>query len=313
MLFVIPWGGHWIIGTTDTDWRLDRAHPAASARDIEYLLDQVNTVLDRPLTTADIEGVYAGLRPLLSGEADSTSKLSREHAVVEPMLGLLLVAGGKYTTYRVMAADVVDRAARRLGGPVRPSRTDQLPLLGADGFAAAWRDRADLARRHGVTAGVVEHLLERYGTLDRRTCSRMIAADPALAAPLRRRAGVPGRRGGVRGAGRGRAAPRRRADPAHPDLDRDRPPRRRVGRARRRGDGRGARLGRGGAGPRGRALPGPGRRPSGSRSRCPTTSPPTPPGSAPRTSAAPSATSDDLAGVEQAGRVEGRLDRPVHA
>jgi glycerol-3-phosphate dehydrogenase len=183
VLFVIPWGGHWIIGTTDTDWHLDRSHPAASARDISYLLDQVNTVLDRPLTTHDIEGVYAGLRPLLSGEADSTSKLSREHAVVEPMLGLLLVAGGKYTTYRVMAADVIDRAVRRLGGAAPPSRTDQLPLLGADGFAAAWRDRMDIARRHGVTAGVVEHLLERYGTLTVHLLA-MVAADPSLAMPL---------------------------------------------------------------------------------------------------------------------------------
>ncbi|GGQ42652.1 FAD-dependent oxidoreductase [Couchioplanes caeruleus subsp. azureus] len=182
VLFVIPWGGHWIIGTTDTDWQLDRSHPAASARDIAYLLDQVNTVLDRPLTTDDIEGVYAGLRPLLSGEADSTSKLSREHAVVEPMLGLLLVAGGKYTTYRVMAADVIDRAVRRLGID-RPSRTDQLPLLGADGYQAAWRDRQDIARRHGVTAGVVEHLLERYGTLSVHLLA-MIAAEPALATPL---------------------------------------------------------------------------------------------------------------------------------
>jgi glycerol-3-phosphate dehydrogenase len=187
VLFVIPWGGHWIIGTTDTDWRLDRSHPAASARDIRYLLDQVNTVLDRPLTTDDIEGVYAGLRPLLSGEADSTSKLSREHAVVEPMLGLLLVAGGKYTTYRVMAADVIDRAVRRLGVVAPPSRTDQLPLLGADGYAAAWRDRHDMARRHGVTAGVVEHLLERYGTLTVHLLA-MIAADPSLATPL---AGAP--------------------------------------------------------------------------------------------------------------------------
>jgi glycerol-3-phosphate dehydrogenase len=187
VLFVIPWGGHWIIGTTDTDWTLDRSHPAASARDIRYLLDQVNTVLDRPLTTDDIEGVYAGLRPLLSGEADSTSKLSREHAVVEPMLGLLLVAGGKYTTYRVMAADVIDRAVRRLGGPARPSRTAELPLLGADGYAAAWRDRQDTARRHGVTAGVIEHLLERYGTLTVHILA-MIAADPALATPL---AGAP--------------------------------------------------------------------------------------------------------------------------
>ncbi|GAA3338888.1 glycerol-3-phosphate dehydrogenase/oxidase [Amorphoplanes nipponensis] len=187
VLFVIPWGGHWIIGTTDTDWELDRSHPAASARDIRYLLDQVNTVLDRPLTADDIEGVYAGLRPLLSGEADSTSKLSREHAVVEPMLGLLLVAGGKYTTYRVMAADVIDRAVRRLGGPAQPSRTDQLPLLGADGFAAAWRDRLDIARRHGVAAGVIEHLLERYGTLTVHLLA-MIEADPALAVPL---AGAP--------------------------------------------------------------------------------------------------------------------------
>ncbi|WP_213454810.1 glycerol-3-phosphate dehydrogenase/oxidase [Rhizomonospora bruguierae] len=180
VLFVIPWGGHWIIGTTDTDWRLDRAHPAASASDIAYLLAQVNTVLDRPLSTDDIEGVYAGLRPLLSGEQETTSKLSREHAVVEPMLGLMLVAGGKYTTYRVMAADVVDRAARRLGGGVPPSRTGQLPLLGADGYAAAWRDRADLARRHGVSGGAVEHLLERYGTLTVHLLE-MMRADPSLA------------------------------------------------------------------------------------------------------------------------------------
>ncbi|WSG11102.1 glycerol-3-phosphate dehydrogenase/oxidase [Micromonospora sp. NBC_01739] len=182
VLFVIPWGGHWIIGTTDTDWRLDRSHPAASASDIDYLLRQVNTVLDRPLTTADIEGVYAGLRPLLSGEADSTSKLSREHAVIEPMLGLLLVAGGKYTTYRVMAADVVDRAVRRLGWQ-RPSRTADLPLLGADGYAAMWRDRADLARRHGLPVGVVEHLLERYGSLTLDLLA-LIDADPLLASPL---------------------------------------------------------------------------------------------------------------------------------
>lgn len=186
VLFVIPWGGHWIIGTTDTDWQLDRSHPAASARDIDYLLQQVNTVLERPLTTADIEGVYAGLRPLLAGEADSTSKLSREHAVFEPMLGLLLVAGGKYTTYRVMASDVVDRAVRRLGGG-RASRTADLPLLGADGYAALWRDRADLARRHGVPVGVVEHLLERYGNLTLDVLA-LVDADPLLASPL---AGAP--------------------------------------------------------------------------------------------------------------------------
>ena len=165
VLFVIPWGGHWIVGTTDTDWRLDRDHPAATARDIEYLLDQANTVLNRPLSTSDIEGVYAGLRPLLRGEDESTSALSRTHAVVEPMLGLVLVAGGKLTTYRVMAADVVDRAVRRLGPTVTRSRTDELPLLGADGFARLRRDPAPAARRHRVPVDVVEHLLDRYGSL----------------------------------------------------------------------------------------------------------------------------------------------------
>jgi len=193
VLFLIPWGGHWIVGTTDTDWRLDRAHPAASAKDIAYLLAQVNTVLERPLSTSDIEGVYAGLRPLLSGEDESTSALSREHAVVEPMLGLMLVAGGKLTTYRVMAVDVVDRAVRRLAGGAAAgseqqsltprSRTDHLPLLGADGYGRLWGERAGLARRHGVTVGVAEHLLERYGSVAPEVLALM-GSSPALARPL---------------------------------------------------------------------------------------------------------------------------------
>ena len=182
VLFVIPWGGHWLIGTTDTDWRLDRAHPAASAIDIEYLLAQLNEILDKPVSTADIEGVYAGLRPLLSGEDAATSKLSREHAVVEPMLGLMLVAGGKFTTYRVMASDVVDHAVRRLRG-TRRSRTADVPLLGADGFDLAWNNRTGLARRYGVPVGVVEHLLERYGTLTREVLA-LVSERPDLRVPL---------------------------------------------------------------------------------------------------------------------------------
>ena len=193
VLFVLPWGGHWIIGTTDTDWSLDRDHPAASARDITYLLEQVNRWLDRQVSTSDIEGVYAGLRPLLAGEArpgrsphsvdEHTSKLSREHAVVEPMLGLMLVAGGKYTTYRVMAADVIDRAARRLGPDVPASHTDQLPLLGADGYRPLWSGRADVARRHGLPVGVLEHLLERYGSLTTEVLA-LIGDDPELGRPV---------------------------------------------------------------------------------------------------------------------------------
>lgn len=69
VMFVIPWGSHWIIGTTDTDWNLDLAHPAATKADIDYILGTVNAVLATPLTHADIDGVYAGLRPLLAGKA----------------------------------------------------------------------------------------------------------------------------------------------------------------------------------------------------------------------------------------------------
>ncbi len=184
VLFVIPWAGHWIVGTTDTDWRLDRAHPAASAKDIEYLLGQVNTVLERPLSTSDIEGVYAGLRPLLTGEDESTSALSRQHAVVEPMLGLMLVAGGKLTTYRVMAADVVDQTVRRLGATTVPgSRTEDLPLLGADGYARLRRDPAALALRARVPVDVAEHLLDRYGSLATDVLA-LLRQRPDLVRPL---------------------------------------------------------------------------------------------------------------------------------
>ena len=87
VLFVIPWGRHWIIGTTDTDWDLSKDHPAASRSDIDYLLEHVNRVLVQPLTHDDVQGVYAGLRPLLAGEDAATSKLSREHAVVHQRHG----------------------------------------------------------------------------------------------------------------------------------------------------------------------------------------------------------------------------------
>ncbi|HIW61764.1 MAG TPA: glycerol-3-phosphate dehydrogenase/oxidase [Candidatus Stackebrandtia excrementipullorum] len=182
VLFILPWGGHWIIGTTDTDWTLDRDHPAASAIDVAYLLELANRALERPLSLDDVEGVYAGLRPLLSGEDEDTSQLSREHAVVEPMLGLLLVAGGKFTTYRVMAEDAVDRAARRLHG-VRRSRTADIPLLGADGYESAWRDRSEIAQRVGLSTGVVEHLLNRYGTMT-FDILRLIADRPELRHPV---------------------------------------------------------------------------------------------------------------------------------
>jgi glycerol-3-phosphate dehydrogenase len=183
VLFVIPWGRHWVVGTTDTDWKLDKAHPAASSTDIDYLLNEVNKVLITPLTRADVEGVYAGLRPLLSGESESTSKLSREHIVVSPTPGLVVVAGGKYTTYRVMAKDAVDTAAHGLGGSVPRSCTERVPLLGAEGFTAMWNQRRTLAADTGLHVARVEHLLRRYGSMVDEVLD-LIRADATLREPI---------------------------------------------------------------------------------------------------------------------------------
>ncbi|MDQ4116048.1 MAG: glycerol-3-phosphate dehydrogenase/oxidase [Actinomycetota bacterium] len=183
VLFVIPWGRHWIIGTTDTDWDLDKAHPAASAADIDYLLQHVNAVLEQPLTHDDVEGVYAGLRPLLSGESESTSKLSREHAVAIPVPGLVVVAGGKYTTYRVMARDAVDAAVHGMDAKVPPSCTEDVPLLGAEGFQALRNATAQLARRSGLHRARIEHLLGRYGSLIDEVLD-VAASDRTLSEPL---------------------------------------------------------------------------------------------------------------------------------
>jgi glycerol-3-phosphate dehydrogenase len=164
VLFVIPWGDHWLIGTTDTDWTLDKTHPAATRADIDYLLERVNAVFADPIGRDDIEGVYAGLRPLVSPvDATSTTAISREHQVTEPVPGLVVVAGGKYTTYRVMAEDAIDVAARSLPGVVPPSATEHTPLFGAAGYHARVNARARIAAAHGLSVGWVDHLLGRYG------------------------------------------------------------------------------------------------------------------------------------------------------
>ncbi|WP_101789855.1 glycerol-3-phosphate dehydrogenase/oxidase [Nonomuraea indica] len=183
VLFTIPWGRHWIIGTTDTDWCLDKAHPVASRADIDYLLDRVNQVLETPLTHDDVDGVYTGLRPLLAGDASDTAKLSREHTVARPAPGLVVIAGGKYTTYRVMARDAVDVAVRDLGSAVPASVTHRLPLLGAEGYEALRNARCRLAARAGLDVARVERLLRRYGSAVVDVLG-LVEGDPALGEPI---------------------------------------------------------------------------------------------------------------------------------
>ena len=187
VLFFIPWGEHWIVGTTDTDFSGDRAEPVATEEDIEYILAAANRVLARPLTRDDVVAVYAGLRPLVEPQtgngAKPTTKLSREHVVDTPVPGLASIAGGKFTTYRLMARDVVDAAVADFDRPVPGSVTDRVPLLGADGLAAVQPAAGRLAEDYGVPRAAVEHLLDRYGTLAQEVLG-LIKVDPGLSRPL---------------------------------------------------------------------------------------------------------------------------------
>ncbi|MEY2822492.1 MAG: hypothetical protein RLZZ485_128 [Actinomycetota bacterium] len=165
VLFIIPWFGKWIVGTTDTEYRDDPGTPVASKSDVDYILAQANRVLTPRLRRSDVIGVYAGLRPLISSAPDSpTTKLSREHIVDRPAPGFVSIAGGKYTTYRVMAEDAVDVASAELRRIVPESSTAQLPLLGADGYFALTNKVSLLASEYGLSEQAIRHLLDRYGS-----------------------------------------------------------------------------------------------------------------------------------------------------
>ncbi|MGV8966726.1 MAG: glycerol-3-phosphate dehydrogenase/oxidase [Cellulomonas sp.] len=185
VLFVIPWSRYWVIGTTDTPWKLELTHPVATSADIDYVLEHANAVLARPLSRKDIIGTWAGLRPLLqpgTKEGTSSAKVSREHTVASPTPGLTVIAGGKLTTYRVMAKDAVDFA---LGGKAsaQPCVTKTVPLAGADGLAEVRRRAATIASRYGWTAAVVDHLLHRYGSLISELTAA-VDAEPGLGKAL---------------------------------------------------------------------------------------------------------------------------------
>jgi glycerol-3-phosphate dehydrogenase len=184
VLFFIPWGERWIVGTTDTEWSGERDEPTATGEDVDYILAAANRILAKPLTRADVIGVYAGLRPLVAAATETpTTKLSREHVVDVPLPGLASVAGGKFTTYRLMARDVVDAAVEGLPRPAAPSVTDQLPLLGADGFPAVRAAARRLAEDNGLPLATVQHLISRYGSLTSELLD-LIRASRSLGTPL---------------------------------------------------------------------------------------------------------------------------------
>jgi glycerol-3-phosphate dehydrogenase len=185
VFFVIPWLGKTLIGTTDTEWTADPDGVRATEDDVAYLLTGHNHYFDPPLSSKDLLGTFAGLRPLLRSSGTDPSARSREYRIVVSPCGLLTVAGGKYTTYRAMAETITDAVVHRLGLR-RRCRTRDFRLDGAppgDWPTFAEKTRARLGSQYRLDEKAARHLLQRYGrrALD---VAAYVERDPALAQPV---------------------------------------------------------------------------------------------------------------------------------
>jgi glycerol-3-phosphate dehydrogenase len=186
------WYGHWLLGTTDTPYEGDKARPTVAVEDVEYLLRNVNKFLRRKIEHTDLLGTYAGLRPLLApagtNAGTTTSALSRDHAVIEGPEGMVTIVGGKYTTYRIMARDAVDAAARPLGRALPPTPTAALPLVGAVGCRVVANQLPRLSTGYGVPEPALRRMLHRYGD-ELPDVLAPIANDRSLGVPVTGTAG----------------------------------------------------------------------------------------------------------------------------
>jgi glycerol-3-phosphate dehydrogenase len=168
-IFVVPWGDHVYLGTTDTDYSGSLDDPRLEAADVTYILDAINAAVSTPISASDITGTWAGLRPLATGAGNKrppsarTADLSRRHAVSVSPSGMVTITGGKLTTYRRMAEDTVDVVVRELGSRARRSVTTKMALRGSLDLARARADLAARGTRAGLDADILEQLASRYG------------------------------------------------------------------------------------------------------------------------------------------------------
>ncbi len=177
LAFLIPWGGRYVLGTTDEPYGADLDAPPVAPEDAAYLLDHANRYLRVPVGPEHVTAVYAGIRPLVSRSAGSTAALSRDHVVVASPSGLVTVTGGKLTTFRRMAQDTVDLLARQ-EGRWRPCRTHRLPLVGSE-----VQEAADRLQGSALEPDQREHLLRTYGGLAVEVV-RLVEEEPALGVRL---------------------------------------------------------------------------------------------------------------------------------
>jgi len=162
VLFVLPWEGYALVGTTDEPAEVSE-HPKPMEEEIDYLVHYICKYFDLQFSRSDIKSAWSGLRPLVTdpGKSD-TAKLSRDHVLEESPSGLLTIAGGKWTTYRKMASDTVNYAVRKYSlHQQNGCRTDRIPLRGGGGFDP--NGGLPLAEEYGIEQSVGEHLNRAYG------------------------------------------------------------------------------------------------------------------------------------------------------
>jgi glycerol-3-phosphate dehydrogenase len=184
VLFVIPWMGKTLIGTTDSFTQEGPDNLSVQPDESAYLLEAHNHYLSPPLNAEDVRGSFVGLRPLIRSVSGQPSSLSREFHLFESASGLLSAAGGKYTTYRRMAEEITDVVAQRLGKP-RRCRTKHLLLDGAP--REPWQDfvgnETTFLERLGLSPESARHLMKRYGRRA-RDVAEYLKQDPALGQPI---------------------------------------------------------------------------------------------------------------------------------
>ena len=167
IVFLVPWPDHWLIGTTDAPFEGPAARPSAAGWEVDRLLDTVNATMNVDLGRDDVVGTFAGLRPLIAPSDGSTVKASREHRVSVGSNGVVRIGGGKYTTYRVMARDVIDTVLGKAAARARPSDTAERHLVGAADIDALARIATELATIPAIAdmgPDVARRLVSRHGT-----------------------------------------------------------------------------------------------------------------------------------------------------
>lgn len=161
VLFLLPWLGYTLVGTTDNPAAIED-HPKASEDDISYVLRHIEKYFSIPVTRSDVKASWSGLRPLVSDpNAADTAKLSRDHMINTSPSGLITIAGGKWTTYRKMALDTINEAQRVAKLPTTPSQTENILLRGADKFSPT--GAAELQEHFGLEPDMASYLNRAYG------------------------------------------------------------------------------------------------------------------------------------------------------